>query len=182
MVQTMSIQSAMMFIDGQNLFHGARNYGIDYDYNKVRRECSKGYDLIAAYWFDAWIGGNDGKRRFLDSVEGDGFRVEEFTLRERDSQRECPNCGHEYDHTHHVTKGVDVSLATEMLNLAFTDAYNVAILVSGDEDYLRSIRYIQNQGKSVVVASFEDRIREKVKKVANDYICLDDIASEIEKG
>lgn len=175
----MSNDPAMMFIDGQNLFHGAMGYGIEYDYNKVRAELGEEYDLLGSYWFDAKEPGDQGKQGFLTSVEGDGFRVEDFILRDRDIDRECPQCGYEHSDSHKVTKGVDVSLATEMLQLAHNDAYETAILVSGDEDYIQTIRYVQNQGKRVIVAAFEDSIRRNVKKTANDYICLDDLASEI---
>lgn len=51
-------------------------------------------------------------------------------------------------------KGVDVTLATDMIALA--DIYDVAVLVSGDQDYLSAVRRIKEKGKWAVNVSFLD--------------------------
>lgn len=47
------------------------------------------------------------------------------------------------------SKGVDISLATDMLTHAFLDNYEAAILVSGDADFIPVVEQVQRQGKIV---------------------------------
>ena len=49
-------------------------------------------------------------------------------------------------------KGVDVKLATDMITLK--DIYDVAVLVSGDQDYVPAVKHIKDLGKTVVNVAF----------------------------
>jgi len=51
-------------------------------------------------------------------------------------------------------KGVDIALATDMIILS--DMYDVAIIVSGDQDYLSAVKRLKEKGKWVVNVSFLD--------------------------
>ena len=49
-------------------------------------------------------------------------------------------------------KGVDTQLTTDLITLA--DIYDVAIIVSGDADYIPPVSAIKNMGKLVYSVSF----------------------------
>ncbi len=49
-------------------------------------------------------------------------------------------------------KAVDVLLATDMIMLA--DIYDIAVLVSGDQDYVPAVKRIKDAGKTVVNVAF----------------------------
>jgi len=52
-------------------------------------------------------------------------------------------------------KGVDVKLATDLVHLAHTGAYDVAIILGGDSDLKESIRLVrENLSKTVIVVSY----------------------------
>ena len=51
-------------------------------------------------------------------------------------------------------KGIDVKLATDMLVHGFRGNYDVAILVSGDNDFVDALQAVKDQGKHVEVALF----------------------------
>lgn len=53
---------------------------------------------------------------------------------------------------HIIEKGIDTSLAVDMLSLI--DTYDVALLISGDADSIPSVRKIKDQGKHVGVIEF----------------------------
>jgi uncharacterized LabA/DUF88 family protein len=55
----------------------------------------------------------------------------------------------------HNEKAVDVYLATDLLQLR--DIYDIAIIVSGDQDYVPAVQAIKNSGKHVVNVSFKER-------------------------
>jgi uncharacterized LabA/DUF88 family protein len=49
-------------------------------------------------------------------------------------------------------KGVDVKLATDILKL--NDIYDVAVIVSGDGDYVPAVQVVKDWGKHIVNVSF----------------------------
>ncbi|MCG5537369.1 NYN domain-containing protein [Halorhodospira sp. 9622] len=52
-------------------------------------------------------------------------------------------------------KGVDVELALDVLDYAHDDRFDVAILITGDQDFLPVVRKITSLGKDAIVAHFE---------------------------
>jgi len=77
----------------------------------------------------------------------------------------CRNCGHDMDSctqcatalTISPEKGVDAALVTDLLSLAWQRAYDVAVLVSGDADYIPAVEYVQSQGLKVVNAAWASK-------------------------
>ncbi len=51
-------------------------------------------------------------------------------------------------------KGVDIKLATDLI--AMKDMYDIAIIISGDGDYIPVIIAVKNMGKQVAVVNFKD--------------------------
>jgi len=52
-------------------------------------------------------------------------------------------------------KAVDVKLATDLIVLQ--DIYDVAVIVSGDQDYVPAVQVIKNMGKTAVNVAFKTR-------------------------
>ncbi len=52
-------------------------------------------------------------------------------------------------------KSVDVKLATDLIMLR--DIYDIAVIVSGDQDYVPAVQIVKDAGKKVVNVSFETR-------------------------
>lgn len=52
-------------------------------------------------------------------------------------------------------KAVDVKLATDLLTLS--DIYDVAVIVSGDQDYVPAVEVVKDRGKKIVNVAFETR-------------------------
>lgn len=52
-------------------------------------------------------------------------------------------------------KGVDIKLATDLITM--NKIYDIAILVSGDADYIPAIHAIKNLGKQVVIVDFKTK-------------------------
>jgi len=135
-----------IFIDGSNLFYCLANEFNHFrlDYRKFAEELTRlvGDDarLMRVYYYDT-PGRQEinpqsysRKQRFLDCLrELPQFRVVLGRLEgPPDNLRE---------------KGVDIRIATDMLQYA--NIYDVAILVSGDGDFAYVVRAVQNLGKLV---------------------------------
>jgi uncharacterized LabA/DUF88 family protein len=67
---------------------------------------------------------------------------------------DCPHCKMPLRRT--VEKGVDASLITDLLSMAFDDNFDVAVLVTEDADFAPAVKYIQKKtGKKVIQAYFK---------------------------
>ncbi len=64
----------------------------------------------------------------------------------------CPACGNDLSGTQE--KGVDSALVTDMIRLAWEGAYDVAVLVSSDSDFIPAVEYLDSRGFKVIQAGF----------------------------
>ena len=65
---------------------------------------------------------------------------------------ECPTCASDMRGTEE--KGVDTRIVTDMISLAWSDAYDVAVLVSADRDFVPVADFLQTKGIKVVHGGF----------------------------
>lgn len=64
----------------------------------------------------------------------------------------CQSCGHDLRGTEE--KGVDTRIATDLISLAWADAYDIAVLVSADRDFVPVVEFLQTKGIKVVHGAF----------------------------
>ena len=73
-----------------------------------------------------------------------------------------------------VEKGTDINIAVNMISKAYSNAYDVAILISGDTDYLPVVAQLNNIGKVVVLATLPHQNISKYKGMYDQHIRLHD--------
>jgi uncharacterized LabA/DUF88 family protein len=119
-------------------------------------------ELVAAYAFDTRkpFGVDDNSARFHDRLRYLGFRV---------IARES------YDPVKKEQKEVDVAMACEMVVHALRNSYDIAIVVSGDQDFVPAIQHVQAAGKRVEVAAFDISLGKALMKAADRFHDLDKI-------
>lgn len=71
-------------------------------------------------------------------------------------------------------KETDINLATHMVAKAFQNAYDIAILVSGDTDYIKVVETLHNIGKIVVIAHFPHQNVHRYDTVCDANVVLYD--------
>ncbi|HYK90390.1 MAG TPA: NYN domain-containing protein [Acidobacteriota bacterium] len=64
----------------------------------------------------------------------------------------CPLCGKRINAT--VEKGVDTFIATDLIRLAWEDAYDIAVIASSDSDLVPAVEFIMQKGLKIVQAGF----------------------------
>lgn len=162
------LNTAMLFVDAQNIFHGAKDYedGFSYDPVKLKDVLAEDYYMVRSYFFDSYKPDSDDKDSFFYALDMNGYRVVDVPLRRRDDT--------------FIEKGVDIRLTTEFIAHAYNDSYQTAILATGDDDYERAVEHVQDAGKRVVLASWDNNTGREMKRICDDYIKLDDIADDIE--
>ena len=155
----------MIFIDLRNIVSSVamtQSFPFKTDFYSLARLLAGQRNVLAAYVFDGTMGDDEDSaartRKFHDYLRYNGFRVVERNSVEGREQKE-----------------VDVAMACEMVVHALKDNYDVAIVISGDRDFVPAMQKVQAAGKRVEVAAFEDVYNEECKRVADIYYLLDDI-------
>src|SRR5262249_19953418 len=64
----------------------------------------------------------------------------------------CPSCGLDYEYT--TEKRVDTRLVAELIQYAANGAFDAAVLVSGDDDFVPAVEAVNALGKRVWVATW----------------------------
>ncbi|MBN2799293.1 MAG: NYN domain-containing protein [Deltaproteobacteria bacterium] len=118
-----------------------------------------GTELFAAYYYTGIPLPTDEtnhRRALTDLLEEldkrPGFFVKRFNR--RITSRECPHCGELITYTEE--KMVDTSLVADMILLAVQDAYDVAVVFSGDLDLAPGLDAVHSLGKKAWIATFGD--------------------------
>lgn len=65
---------------------------------------------------------------------------------------DCPYCERPVHSTEE--KGVDTAIVTDMIRLAWEDAYDIAVLASSDSDFIPAIQFLDQRGRKVIQAGF----------------------------
>lgn len=63
-----------------------------------------------------------------------------------------PECGNPITGT--IEKGVDTAIATDMIRLAWENAYDIGVLASLDADLIPAVHFLDQKGKKIVQAGF----------------------------
>lgn len=170
---------AIVFIDNSNIFHGCKAVGWRIDARKLMDLIRKRGEVWQTIFFAS---ATDPPRfeqtnfyRFLKEV----LHFETVVLELSRRTVRCRNCRSE--RITYAEKGVDVALATRMLSLANTRTFETAVLVSGDKDYLETVRAVKAQGMRVEMYSWRGALsRDLAAESSTDIVYLDDHRDELQ--
>lgn len=73
-----------------------------------------------------------------------------------------------------VEKGTDVNVAVHILTKAFHNAFDTAVILSGDTDYLPIVNTLNMMGKSVVMVGVEGQNLSKFKECSDAQVYIND--------
>jgi len=154
-----SLSRVAVFVDGSNLYFAVRE-GLHrqdiIDVEKLARKLTQERELIRIYYYHVPMleGDSEAARRHQAFLNRLGY-VDYLQLRlgrlvPRPVKIRCPSCGKDIVYTTHIQKGVDTRLVIDMVGLALLDAYDVAILVSGDADLAEAVHFIKEHTRKYV--------------------------------
>jgi uncharacterized LabA/DUF88 family protein len=168
------------FIDNSNVFSGQQAVGWRVDWAKFLQHLEQTGAIWQVHFFaseqDPPRAVQTGFYKFLkDQLH---WEVHLYELGRKGHV--CSKCANK-DITP-AEKGVDVGLATKMLMLGVNKAYETAILVSGDRDYLETVQFAKNLGLRVEVVSWKGALSPSLgSESSSSVVFLDDLKSQIEK-
>jgi uncharacterized LabA/DUF88 family protein len=91
-----------------------------------------------------------------------GVKVVLLERQQKKGYPKCPHCQAESTHCQKCggdlrgteEKGVDTRMVTDMISLAWADAYDAAVLVSSDRDFVPVAEFLQTKGIKVIHGAF----------------------------
>jgi uncharacterized LabA/DUF88 family protein len=173
----------ILFIDNSNVFKNLTKISNDFriDYKKFHRLLERDGKIWETHFFATEAIDNvsyeDKQMEFYNFLKHSlGYVIHTVQLKVRTIH--CQNCKTEW--TTYTEKGIDVWLATKLLLLLHHDAFDTAILVSGDGDYLEAVKAVRSMGKRVELVAFKASHSKELVDECNRVIFFEDIAGEIE--
>lgn len=183
-----------LFFDGKNFYSGWREVarGHQVDFAKLAKWLVRqagGTALAGAYYYTGLHeapeedGVNEANQRLQGFLEMLGHQTGFFvrTFQQKVGCMRCDCCGEENRYT--SDKEVDVALTAQMLQLAAVDAFEVAVLMSGDADYAPALCSLRLLGKRVHIGSWGGTgVSRRVRAAAFSHIDLLDGLDFFERG
>lgn len=141
-----NIKNTIVFVDGQNLYRAAKDaFGYNYPNYDIKllskKVCStQGWNLTGIYFYTGipdlqdnafWHNFWSKKLSYLGRM---GVKLFSRSLRYHNEDFTCPACNKIYTSLVGHEKGVDVRIALDVIRLAHERKYDVAVILSQDQD------------------------------------------------
>jgi uncharacterized LabA/DUF88 family protein len=168
------------FIDNSNVFKGQQKAGWRIDVEKLHRYLEKNGGLWQVFFFAS---ATDPPRfqqtNFYNFLKNKmRYEVKLYSLGRKTIN--CKKCGQST--VVYAEKGADVGVATKLLVLANNRAFETAILVAGDRDYLETVQAVKAQGLRVEIMAWRGSISDAMEAESSRQVTyFDDIRVEIER-
>ena len=151
-----------IFIDGSNLYHSLEENckRFDVDFSLLTKKLCQGRKLYRVYYYNVTRDSDREQqayihqKRFFGALYNTPFlevRLGNYKLR-KDSA---------------VEKGVDIMMATDLLQYGWQDLYDIGIMVTGDGDFSYAVKTVKDFGKHVEVAAFEANLSSELLQIAD---------------
>ena len=175
MVSTTRQQRVITYIDGYNLYHGLLDGGLRssrwLDLPELGRSLLKPHQrLVLTRYFTTLVKEDPAKAqrqaRYIDALETRaGIKIDYgHFLSKSVTCHNCQNTWHKRDE-----KKTDVNIAVRMLEDAYDDRFDTALVISADSDLAAPIQSVRTRlpAKRVVVAFPPKRHSKELRRVAD---------------
>lgn len=165
-----------IYIDGANFVYGLKSLNPKYsdyhfDFENYIKVIVGKYELAGIFYYNASLKQDVNPRRFK----------EQQRLLAR--LRKIPKCKvilckrqkrfTKEEEEYYTIKGDDIYLALDMLNHAWENKYDKAILFSGDGDFAQLVKYVKDKKKEVEMVSFEELASKNLINEVDRCILID---------
>ena len=147
----MSPQRVAVFVDGFNLYHSIKDLREDHLKWLSLRKLSEvftpapQFTMNHLFYFSAYAGWRPDSlrrhRKYIRALEAEGVTVVLGNFKQKD--RTCFNCKESWKD--HEEKETDVNIALYLLDGAYQNIYDRALILSGDSDLAPAIRMVRDR-------------------------------------
>ena len=171
-------ERVLILIDGSNFYYSTAKKGVMVNFQKLIHELVGSRELVNVCYYVAPLDIKAGEekywshQRFLNMLrEIPKFKVVLCTLK----KIKAKNGSYVY-----VIKGDDVKMSNSLLMGAIDNLYDTAIVVSGDEDFIDSIKIVRKKyNKKVGNAYFSKSSSSNLRRICDFTINLNKILNKI---
>lgn len=168
-----------VFVDNSNIFHGQQKAGWRIDFKRLHAYLAKEGELWQTFVFASVSDPPKFEQTQFYRFLKNEMRYEVILFELGRKTVRCRQCKNSW--ITRVEKGVDVALATRMLTLANNRAFDTAILVAADRDYLETIRAVKGNGLRVEIVAWRGTISPLMEaESSRPVVYLDDIKAAVE--
>jgi uncharacterized LabA/DUF88 family protein len=173
--QNLSKNIIYVFIDASNVWNVVKSKRKFIEYSCLKNYLKKEFSAkeVKIFYYDAYPKegtrdyGLNGKHKFYTYLK----KGLDFIVRKKELKRISIITK---DGESIVEKGnMDVEMTIDALH--YINKYNIAILFSGDSDFLALVSYLRNRGKKVYIFSSQNSISEELKTGGDRYFDLKNI-------
>ena len=171
----MKKERVSIFIDGSNLYHNLKRCGIKTTFEEIIKKLETKREVANIFYYTALLDKDFNEKRymkhkkFLDKIK----QIPKFNVVLCNLRKTILEDGS----TKFTIKGDDVYLANDLIKGAYEDLYDIAIIVSGDEDFIPAIKTIQALNKKVINAFFPKSSSYLLRNCCNGSINLKKVLS-----
>jgi uncharacterized LabA/DUF88 family protein len=173
-------EKVSIFIDGSNLYHGLKKNSIETSFEDLIKALETRRKVVSIFYYAAKLDKdyNPEKylehQKFLEKIKTiPNFHVILCNLRKIILEDGSIS---------YQIKGDDVNLAIDLVKGAYENLYDIAIIVSGDEDFLPAIELVQEKGKKVINAFFPKSSAYRLRTRCNGSINIKNLLIKKEKS
>ena len=166
------------YVDGSNIIRSLGTYlekNINSDhptlviFNTINKLIDRAFEDLLIYsdwrrshWFGSFTGGDDDLMTYNRRLRDEGFDPFLFKKKKNGSEKQ-----------------VDTQLVTKLLTDSFKGLFDLAVIVSGDLDYLNAIKEVRRNGQDVIVAGFSNNSNVDLIYEADHFMSLDSVLNGI---
>jgi uncharacterized LabA/DUF88 family protein len=164
-----NLERVMIFIDNSNIFKGFQKYNIKADYEKLKIIINKSRKLQNIFLYEGIVYPmSSEKKRWYDELGNRSGYVIKASFDKIASNGA-------------VEKKIDINIAIDIVSLAYEDAYDTAVLVSGDGDFVPVIKKVNELNKKVEIWAFKYSLANIIKEELDqrNIHYLDDILNQL---
>ncbi len=167
--ESFNMEQIVIFVDNSNIFQGFRKYNIKVDYEKLKYVITQNRKLHEIILYEGVIYpmSPEKKKWYKDLNNNSGYKIKtSFDKIARGAR---------------IEKKVDIKIAIDIISLAYENAYDTAVLVSGDGDFIPVVKKLKEMNKNVEIWGFRystaNALKEELEPENINY--LDDVLHRI---
>ncbi len=178
-MENKKIERVSIFIDGSNFYNNTKKKGKKVKFQKLINELIRDRKLVNVFYYVAPLDFKTNTKKYWDHQKFLNIlrKIPKFNvvlcnlkkIKRKDGSFEF------------VVKGDDALLIRDLIMGAVNNLYDIAIIVSGDEDFAPIIETIQGLGKKVGNAYFKSSSSQALRQICNFSVPLDKMISKIIK-
>ncbi len=168
-------EKVMIFIDGSNFYHLLKNIYkdskdlADFKFDKLAKFIVGKRKLIRIYYYNAILDQQKNaekykkQQQFFEKLK----LIPDFEVIKCRMQKDKVDGEIRYS-----VKEDDIHIAVDLVKLAYNDAYDTAILISSDGDFVPAIKAVKETGKKVENVGFKNKFSWHLKQTCDRFFSL----------